>query len=76
VSDKSRQTNDELRAGAELGDQLVGLPAEVAFERAVRAGFAPELVGPDVEAITADLRPGRLRLFLDAEDVVRGAQPG
>jgi hypothetical protein len=59
-----------------LGDQLVGLPGEVAVERAERAGFAPELIGPGVEAITADLRPDRIRLFLDDEDVVREAHPG
>ncbi|QIK65427.1 hypothetical protein G7072_02905 [Nocardioides sp. HDW12B] len=76
MDESARRLSETLRAGSVLGDELIGLPGDVAFDRAVEAGFSPELVDPDVEAITADMRPKRLRLFLDETGVVRAAEPG
>jgi hypothetical protein len=72
----SGQITARLRAGADLGSELVGVAGEVAFERAAEAGFDPQLVGPEVRAITADLRPDRVRLFLNEDGVVREVLPG
>jgi hypothetical protein len=69
----SGRINERLRAGAELASELVGLPGEVAFERAAQVGFDPQLVGPEVEALTADMKPDRIRLCLNEDGVVQEA---
>jgi len=67
---------DHLHAGARLADTLVGLTVDDAKERIVAAGFDPQLVSPEVDAVTADMRPNRVSVAYDASGRVLRAWPG
>jgi hypothetical protein len=67
---------ERLRAGRSLAETLAGLSETEAAKRASAEGLAAEVVGPEVEAVTMDLVPNRIRLFADQEGVVRRATAG
>jgi hypothetical protein len=59
-----------LIEGNELAESLVGLDVTEAVQLATERGFEPRLIPHTVEAVTADLRLDRIRLFLDDTGVV------
>lgn len=62
---------EERRAeGRAFGPSLVGLGVEEAVNRATDRGFDPQVISHRANAITADLRYNRLRLFLDEDETV------
>jgi hypothetical protein len=65
-----------LAEGAALAPSLVGLSREEATERVTERGFQADAIPPTAEAVTADLRASRIRLFLDENDVVVRAHAG
>ena len=67
---------ERLRQGWTLAHSLVGLSATEAAQRVAAAGFDAEMVGPEVEAVTADLLPSRIRLFVDRQSMVLRATAG
>ena len=62
--------------GSVLAASLVGLDVEAALGQVEERGFDPQVVPHDVEAVTADLRHNRIRLFLDDKDTVVRAHAG
>jgi hypothetical protein len=62
--------------GVALAPSLVGLDGEEAAARATELGFEAQVVPPDVDALTADLRANRLRLFLDENGTVVRVRAG
>jgi hypothetical protein len=65
-----------LRQGRGLAQEVVGLSLAVAQERVAMQGHRPVVVPADQEAVTADLNPLRIRLFVNADDVVVEATAG
>jgi hypothetical protein len=66
-----------LRAADEYASTLVGLDGREAKDAAVRSGYhRSQVVTPDVDALTADLDPFRIRLFVDEQGVVVRAKAG
>ena len=61
---------------AALAASLVGLGADDAVRRATDAGFDPQVVPPEVTAVTMDFRPLRIRLYVDASGLVTQATAG
>lgn len=59
-----------VRKGAALGESLVGLPVEQAVAVVEEQGFDPVRLDHDVTILTADLRPHRIRLFVDPRGTV------
>jgi len=69
-----RIADERSRPGSEaavLAPTLVGLPEADAVRRARGGGYEPQVVPPDVTALTMDFRPRRIRLFVEAGLVVR-----
>jgi hypothetical protein len=66
-----------LMAADEFASSLVGLDGRDAKDAAVRSGYhRSQVITPDVEAVTADLDPFRIRLFVDERGVVVRAKAG
>lgn len=65
-----------LRQGRALAQLLVGLPLAVAQEHVAVQGHKPVVLPADQEALTADLNPLRIRLFVNADDIVVEATAG
>jgi hypothetical protein len=61
---------------AAFAPSLVGLGEADAVRRAAEAGFQPEVVPPDVTALTTEFRTNRIRLFVDESGRVRRATAG
>lgn len=61
---------------AALAPGLVGLAEADAVRRTAEAGFQPEVVPPDVTALTMDFRANRIRLFVDESGQVTRATAG
>jgi hypothetical protein len=68
--DPRRRLQQRHKEGAALAEALTGMSRSEAVESVTAAGFHPEVITPDVEAITADLRFDRVLIFVDAEDLV------
>jgi len=71
--DPRRHVQQRLKVGAALAETLTGMTRSEAVERVAAAGFHPQVITPDVEAITADLRFDRVLIFVDAEGLVTRA---
>jgi hypothetical protein len=65
-----------LAEGHEFAPSLLGLDCDDAIERATERGFLVQVIPPTAEAITADLRANRIRIFLDDDGVVARARAG
>jgi hypothetical protein len=66
-----------LRAAEEFASSLVGLDGREAKDAAARSGYPrSQVITPDVEAVTADLDPFPIRLFVDDQGVVVRAKAG
>ena len=59
-----------------LAPTLVGLAEPDAVRRVSEAGLQPQVVPPDVTALTMDFRSNRIRLFVDDSGRVTRAQAG
>jgi Potato inhibitor I family len=65
-----------LAKGRELAPSLVGLGRDEAVQQVVDEGFQAHVIPPTDAALTCDLNPGRIRLFLDEHDRVVRANAG
>ena len=66
-----------LAEGAEFAPSLLGLDRDTAVQRVRSHGFRPEVIPPTPGlALTAELASGRIRLFLDEDDMVARASSG
>jgi hypothetical protein len=74
--DRFRQLQQRRREGAALAETLTGMSRSEAAERVTAAGFHPQVITLDLEAITADLRVDRVRIFVDTEGRVIRAHAG
>jgi hypothetical protein len=68
--DPRRYMQQRLKEGAALAETLAGMSRSEAVQSVTAAGFHPQVITPDVEAITADLRFDRVLIFVDAEGLV------
>jgi hypothetical protein len=67
----SRRVCRRLEHGQELAQFLIGLGRDEAAAAAQLEGYLrSQITTPDVEAITADLDPYRIRLFVNEHDIV------
>lgn len=74
--DLQREIREALQPGAVLAETLQGLSRSEAVERVTAAGFRAVVVPPDAQAMTADLRLDRVRVYVDAEGLVTRASAG
>ena len=65
-----------LAQGHALAPELVGLDREAALGLASGHGFDAEAIPPDAVAVNPDLSANRIRLKLDANDIVVQAWAG
>jgi hypothetical protein len=65
-----------LRESNALAATLVGLTAAEACDVASAQGFQPQVIPPDRQAVTADLRSNRIRLVVDGSGRVTRAWGG
>jgi hypothetical protein len=70
------EPEERLREARAIANTLAGLTGTEAVRRVAAAGFDAVMVGPEVEAVTADLVPGRIRLFVDRDAKVLRATAG
>jgi Potato inhibitor I family len=71
--DRLHQMQQRHKEGVALAKTLTGLSRSEAVERVTAAGLHPQVVTPEVEAITADLRFDRVFIFVDSEGLVTRA---
>jgi hypothetical protein len=76
VMNHKPEIENALRQGRALAGELAGLPVRVAQERVAVKGHKPVVLPADQEAVTADLNPRRIRLFVNSDDVVVEATAG
>jgi|1186.fasta_scaffold593709_2 hypothetical protein len=75
--DESAEFSARLARAHELALSLVGLHRDEAEEVAVREGCVrSQVITPDIHAVTADLDPYRIRLFVDEAGTVVRATGG
>ena len=65
-----------LRSASEFAPSLIGHRRDAAVQMVRARGFEPKVLPASVEAVTADLDSRRVRLFVDANDVVVQALAG
>jgi hypothetical protein len=76
VPDDDDLLAQRLRESNALAATLVGLTAEEASNLATAHGFQPQVIPPDRQVVTADLRSDRIRLLVDGSGVVTRAWGG
>ena len=76
MDEKMERKRRRLAEGGRLAESLIGMTCVDAMARATEMGFDPQAVPPTAEAVTADFRANRVRLFLDESDRVIRAEAG
>jgi hypothetical protein len=71
-----RRLRERHQQGGELAATLVGLTREEAVDRIDAAGFFAQVITPDVDALTMDLRFERIRVHVDDDGTVTKASAG
>ena len=74
--DKRSEIGEALQRGRVLAQGLVGTAVDEARELVVREGHKPVVLPSAQEALSSDLSPFRIRLFVDSNDVVVDATAG
>ncbi len=65
-----------MRAVSEFASTLMGMPYAEAHRAARQGGYELVKMDPTIKAISADLRPRRIRCWVDNRDLIAETQVG
>ena len=74
--DLGHRSQHALQQGHHLAQELIDTPVGIATAEIESSGFEPQVLRHDTTLVTADLRPERIRLFVDPEGRVVNATAG